>query len=1202
MTWFGLGALWALAAGMPAVADDTELFIGNSLSSTARPNILFIVDNSGSMSSQVLTQQNFDGRVTYPVVGSCDATRVYWRTGTGNPPACTTTNYFNMSALRCDRAAQAFLSAGYYTDNMAQYDPNTGSGGRRWETIVAAQKDRVVECQDDSGVHGDGVNTANLYAKNGATTAGDWGTAGQQIAWGQTPANATYTLYSGNYLNWRAGPTAFSSRLEIVQDVATDLLDSINGVNVGLAYFNRNTDNTNNGGRIAYALEDIATARAPMQAAVNALVPDGNTPLSETLYETASYYTGGNVLYGNPNRSVAASRMPSNANRYLSPFEYECQRNFIVLLTDGEPTQDTAADAAIRSMTDANGGSFSSLVGATCDVEPSVDNGYCLDDLAEFLHEGDLSTLPGQQTITTYTVGFTIDLPILAETAARGGGRYYTADDTATLATALTSIVTSILSEDTAFTAPTVAVNSFNRTQNLSDLFISVFRPSGRAHWPGNLKKYRVRTRDAEILDARGNPAIDPATGFFSDTAQSFWSSVVDGPVADAGGAAALVPGSTNRNVYTYLSGTDLTATANRISRTNTAGLTDALLNTGAAGEPTREQVIDFINGIDTADTDQDGNTTEARAQIGDPLHSQPASVMYGPGLRDGLVFMGTNDGFLHAIDLETGVEQWAFVPPEFLARQTDLFKDESTATKNYGIDSDIRVQVVADNDESIEPGEKVYLFFGMGRGGDSYYALDVTNPLSPQLLWRRDSSTLAGLGQSWSPPMPTRVNIAGATQNADQLAIVIGGGYDPDQDSANLTTDTIGNSIYILDSVSGALLWHGSRDGRDADFNTTGRAMDYSIPARIRTVDVNGDGYLDRMYAGDMGGQVWRFDVTNGQPAASLVAGGVIAQLGGAPAVAPAATDVRRFYNAPDVAFIAARDRNFIHIGIGSGHRGHPLSTSVQDAFYALRDNNMLRMTQAQFSALTPIRHTDLVPITSASTNVPSTAAGWRVDLSIGGWNGEKVLAEARTFSNQIFFSTFQPSRGVLTCQPQLGTNRTYVMSVYDGAPVMNLDGSADSSTLTMADLFAEAEGGILPAAQALFVDQDTDGDGIPDIEGDRDGDGLADAFDTDDDDNGVADDMEDRDGDGIPNLMDGDDDGDGMPDDVDNDDTRDNALEDPDGDGIPNHLDDDDDGDGRPDVDDDDDDCVFVGRQCYTGVMSNNPRRTFWSQEAVD
>jgi type IV pilus assembly protein PilY1 len=1205
ISWLALGALWALASGLPAVADDTELFIGTTNNSVAKPNILFIIDNSGSMGTLVLTQETFDGSTTY--TGACDVNRVYWRTGTGNPPACSTSNYFNLSALRCEKALKAFGTAGYYTDNMAQYDPSTGSGGKRWETIASAQKTRIVECEDDRGLHGDGVDGSKLYARNGGTSAGFWGDSTQEIAWGASPANETYTLYSGNYLNWMAGPTAFSTRLEIVQDVATALLDSINGVNVGLAYFNRNTDSTNNGGRIAYAVEDIETARGPIQSAVNALAPDGNTPLSETLFEAAQYFAGRRVVYGEPNRSVAASREPTDPSLYNSPMNYDCQKNYIVLLTDGEPTQDSAADAAIRAMTDASGGSFGSLVGGTCDAEvyPAGFNpsgGQCLDDLAELLHDGDFSTMTGQQGINTYTVGFTIDLPILAQTAQRGGGRYYTADDTATLAGALTSIVTAILTEDTTFTAPTVAVNSFNRTQNLSDLFISVFRPSGRTHWPGNLKKYRIRASDAMIVDANGNPAIDPNTGFFSQTAQSYWSNVVDGRVADLGGAADLVPGSTNRRVYTHLSGNDLTSTANRVAKTNTA-LTDALLNTSSApGEPTRDQVIDFINGIDTSDTDQDSSITDDRTQLGDPLHAQPVSVIYGPGLRDGLVFMGTNDGYLHAIDLESGIEQWAFVPPEFLRDQVDLFKDESTAYKQYGIDGDIRVQMVADNDGVIEAGEKVYLFFGTGRGGDFYYGLDVTNPASPQFMWRLDSGNLPGLGQAWSAPMPTKIDVAGATQNADHLALVIGGGYEPDQDASILSTDTIGNSIYIVDSVSGALLWHGSKDGTHADFNLSGRAMDYSIPARIRILDIDGDGKVDRMYAGDMGGQVWRFDVHNGQPAASLVTGGVIAQLGGAPAASPAATDVRRFYNAPDAAFINTRDANFIHIGIGSGHRGHPLGTSVQDAFYALRDWRLAPMTQADFNALTPVTHAALTPIVSANTVVSNTAPGWRIDLGIGGWNGEKVLSEARTFANQVFFSTFQPSTVVATCEPQLGTNRTYAMSVYNGHPVMNLDESADPNNLTMSDLFVQAEGGILSAAQALFVDRDSDADGIPDAEDDSDGDGLSDANDADANGDGVPDAQEDTDGDGIPNYQDGDDDGDGMNDDVDNDDLRANAGEDPDGDGIPNYLDTDDDGDGIEDIDDDDDDVVCVALRCFSGVMRNDPIRTFWSQESVD
>ena len=149
---------------------------------------------------------------------------------------------------------------------------------------------------------------------------------------------------------------------------------------------------------------------------------------------------------------------------------------------------------------------------------------------------------------------------MLDDTAERGDGRYYTADDTATLANALTSIVTTILSEDTTFTAPTVAVNAFNRTQNLSDLFISVFRPSGRTHWPGNLKKYRIRASDATIIDARNPPSrrSTPPPASSTRTRRASGLPRSTGAIVDVGGAANHRSRLTRAaRVYTYLGGND---------------------------------------------------------------------------------------------------------------------------------------------------------------------------------------------------------------------------------------------------------------------------------------------------------------------------------------------------------------------------------------------------------------------------------------------------------------------------------------------------------------------------------------------------------------------------------------------------------------------------------------------------------------------
>lgn len=1069
----GVGALCTIALVAPALADDTELFLGvpNQVN-TAQPNILFIIDDSGSMGDLIRTQPNYNPATTY--AGSCSASNVYWRSGPGSPPACSTSQWFSKTALFCRAGVNALSTAGSYTDVMAQY--NDANNKKRWDRITAGQTTRPVECKADNGIDGDGNPAADVYPHNGVLPASAAWTSqpNQGITWGQSPANQIYTIYDGNYLNWLTGPTALQSKMAIVKNVATSLLNSINGVNVGVMTFN-----FDQGGYVMLPIQDIATSRASMVAAVNTLYDHTWTPLSETLYEAGQYYMGRPVYYGNP-ASVPSSRDPSNLAKYLSPLAASCQKNFIVYLTDGEPTQDVDADARITSLVDAKGQSFSTLTGSsTCDVEVyppgfNPSGGNCLDELAEFLYKGDLSTLPDQQNVITYTIGFTVDLQILRDTAARGGGAYYTANDTGSLTTALSNIVSAILDTQTTFFSPTVAVNSFNRTQNLNDLFISVFQPTGTVHWPGNLKKYALDPTTAAIVDARSVPAVDVSTGFFKATSQSVWSVTVDGDDVTAGGAANLIPPTGSRKVYTYLgNSTALTDTSNRIDKVN-ALLTDALLMTGLPGDPTRDQVIDFINNMDVADHDTDADATEPRDQMGDPLHAVPAAVIYGPTTDNAVVFFATNDGFLHAIDASTGIEKWAFVPPDFLASQIQEFLDPSVASKSYGIDGSLRLQVVANDDGTIDAaaGEKVYLFFGLRRGGDAYYALDVTNPNAPVFMWRKDGTSLPGIGQSWSTPVPTRMSISGVTQNANQLVLVIGGGYEPDQDNDATSTDIAGNSIYIVDSVSGALLWQGSKLSGNKLFNVAGKAMDYSLPAEVKVLDFDGDGYADRMYAADMGGQVWRFDVNNGQDPANLITGGVFAQLGAASLTAPVPlSETRRYYYAPDIALVNNRDFNFIHVGIGSGHRAHPLSMVNHDRFYALRDyRGTGKLTQADYDAIVPIKDADLTDITDNVTlSVPQGQPGWRFELRDGGWIGEKVLADTRTFNNDVFFTTFRPSSNSSSCEPQFGVNRVYRMSLFNGAPVTNLDGSTGNGPLTASDRYQEFEGSI--SSEVVFI-----------------------------------------------------------------------------------------------------------------------------------
>jgi len=1095
----GASIAWTLLLCVSAQAEDVEIFIGNSSpGNNAHPNILFLFDDSISMDAEVITQASYDPSIDY--AGSCSDTRVYWSTS-GSPPTCSTSNYNDLATFYCRAALDAFsaMNGGTYLDRFASYD--TGSQ-RRWEELTSSVHNRAIECQDDWGVHGNGASATNLYPRNGNASA-SWTTVTgtSKITWGSSPTNQTYTMYSGNYINWYYGPTRVTTRIEVMQDVATNLINSLNGVNVGLMHFNND-----DGGIVSHAMQDVAVARATMIDAIEDLAPLNHTPLEESLYEAYLYMTGGVAEFGGDGIATAFSD-PAN-DIYNSPIDQTCQKNHIILLTDGEPRSDMDASDEIVGLTDfaTPSQSISTLVGGTCDIETypvgfvTGQGGHCLDELAEFMHDGDMSPLDGVQNITTHTVGFFVDLPNLVQTAERGGGQYYTANDTATLSTALTNIVTSILDTSATFTAPSVSINAFNQTRHTNEIYVGVFRPSASAHWAGNLKKFRLRTADSTIVDRNDLPIIDPITGAFVSTVQDFWSPQVDGGTVTAGGAANQI--STNRNVYTYFGNADLTSATNVVDDTN-ANLTDAVLGTGTPGAPTRIQVIDFINGYDASDVDQDEITNEPRRQMGDPLHSRPVVVVYGPDNDDALVFVGTNDGYLHAFNVADGSEAWAFLPPEFLDEQVDLFIDNSSTSKIYGPDAGIRVQTIADNDGVLEAadGEKAYLFFGMRRGGDAYYALDVTNPASPQLLWRKEPGTgtdvygtaqLPGLGQTWATVTPTRMNISGATQNTNKLVLVVPGGYDASQDATATSTDTEGNSIYILDTVSGNLLWRGSRTGATQNFATANWSMNYSFPADIRVMDLNGDGLADRMYAADMGGQVWRFDITNGNVASSLIAGGVIAQLGAAGMSPPTDEDTRRFYYAPDVARVVNEDYNFIHLGIGSGHRAHPNATVNHDEFYALRDYfTYSARTQAQYNTGAIIRVGDLVDVTTdLAPAVPQGSAGWRLSLNDGGWIGEKVLAEARTFAGEVFISTYRPGTAGTSCEPAVGTTRQYIVSLFDARPVNNLDGSVDDydgdgdvdpTDLRLTDRYREFEGPPPPETVFFFPgpEGDTDGDG---------------------------------------------------------------------------------------------------------------------------
>jgi type IV pilus assembly protein PilY1 len=503
--------------------------------------------------------------------------------------------------------------------------------------------------------------------------------------------------------------------------------------------------------------------------------------------------------------------------------------------------------------------------------------------------------------------------------------------------------------------------------------------------------------------------------------------------------------------------------------------MSDALVGTGSSTTDCGtacQEAVNWVRGKDVDDADHDDNRDEtvARKFMGDPIHGRPAVVTYGkttdtPPASDTIVYLPTNDGFLHAIRGVTdtgkggGKELWAYSPPELLTRLGGL-RQTIASNHSYGLDSDVRVLKTDKNQNGIVDGtDVVYLFFGMRAGGNHYYALDVTKPTAPQLMWNIGPAQLPGVGQTWSPPVVARVNVGGAGGNSsdpDKFVLIFGGGYDTRQESQTYSADTVGNRIYMVDAKSGRLLWSaggpGSSPAPDLLFDAAGKEMNNSIPARITVIDTNADGLADRLYAGDMGGRIWRFDITNGNEPDTLVAGGIIAKLGaGGITPTPADTENRRFYNAPDVALVQLRGFDpFYNIAIGSGYRGHPLDDTTHEAFYSIRDKApFASLTQEQYDDLDPILDTTttLVDISSDPTTTPvgANAVGWKLSMNMAftgspEWNGEKVLAEATTVANTILFTTFQPLelQGAQPCFPTT-INRAYALSAFAGKPVIN-------------------------------------------------------------------------------------------------------------------------------------------------------------------
>lgn len=707
---------------------------------------------------------------------------------------------------------------------------------------------------------------------------------------------------------------------------------------------------------------------------------------------------------------------------------------------------------------------------------------------------------------------------LLTSMAKNGGGKYFATSSYGDIAAAIQSIFNEVQAVNSVFTSASLPVSVNAQGTYLNQIFLGMFRPDvgGAPRWLGNLKQYQFildpNAGTLQLGDSTGAPALSSAgTGFIASNAISFWTSNAAGPASgffvnnpkgaggafdspdgelvEKGGAAQMlrdglltVNYSTSpaapRKLYTYCpSGTGCVSSLTDVSNvfaTSNSAITTAML--GVADATARTALINWVRGEDNkslSDENGPGGGVNVRTSIhGDVLHSRPVVVNYGDA-RGLVAYYGANDGVFRAVNgsqaaaigsVPAGGELWGLVLSEHygkLNRQRDntpLVKFPPTVSpgaqpKDYFVDGSPGIYQKLKADGTMD---KAYLFLAMRRGGRFMYAVDVSTPTAPTVLWKISSATtgFSELGQTWSRP---RVTVIKGYANP---VLIFGAGYDNiAEDAEPPTADTMGRGIYVLDAVTGALVWSATYSaGASSCSGTTTQAscavngMNWSIPTEISFVDRDNDGYVERLYATDVGGNVWRVDLETGAgntPDKWQVT--QFAALGCASGSCATGTSPRKFFFPPTVVFVGATGgaTSYDAVLLGSGDREHPLlNTATGSAYNVINRFYMLKDSHTGKDATTaPVQATITESATApdglfdaTSLSYDGTRRGYYVTLGAG----EKVVNAATTVQGTTFFGTNQPvAASPNSCSANLGIARGYALSpfsatkstsIYDG------------------------------------------------------------------------------------------------------------------------------------------------------------------------
>ena len=452
-----------------------------------------------------------------------------------------------------------------------------------------------------------------------------------------------------------------------------------------------------------------------------------------------------------------------------------------------------------------------------------------------------------------------------------------------------------------------------------------------------------------------------------------------------------------SRTVFTSTTGTNKAdfTTANAATLQSLLGAVDA---TEAAS------LIDYVRGGAVAGTrDRDGwklgdVVDAAPLMVGKPAGWRPnldySAFRAANASRDEVLYVAANDGMLHCFDGATGNERWAYVPRSVLPRLRRL------ADPAYCHEYFLNMTPVA-YDVKIAGVWKTMLVGGLERGGSGLFALDVTDPDAADMsvMWDRDISGLKG---SWNPP----TLVHSRAHNGHVLAVGTG-----------LDAATASSGLLVLDPASGSTL---------ATF-AFGTAVAGNKMTRATAIDLDFDGWDDRLYVGDLAGRLWRVDVSTNPWTVTLL------------------FDCGQPISAQPVLTLDALGRVMVFFGTGRYLTDSDLSSTAQQAFYAIVDDG----------SGTAVSLANLVDQTNTINAVPGGKRGWYVNLVQAA--GERINRKPALIAGTVYVPSFRPNDAACLGG---GDAWLYSFDFKDGSAPSNANGSENN---TVAGRVEQKAGGIL-------------------------------------------------------------------------------------------------------------------------------------------